>query len=114
VVVRYAARVNGLTGLAVTKMDVLDTIPELKIAVRYRAEGQDMDDFPADLGLLAAAEPEYETLEGWQTPTGHARRWEDLPPQAHAYLRRIEELTGVPIRFVSVGTRRDQIIHVER
>jgi adenylosuccinate synthase len=114
VVVRYAARVNGLTGLAVTKMDVLDTLPELKIAVRYRAHGETMDDFPGDLGLLAAAEPEYETLEGWQTPTGDARRWEDLPARAQAYLRRIEELTGAPIRYVSVGTRRDQIIHVGR
>jgi adenylosuccinate synthase len=114
VVVRYAARVNGLTGLAVTKMDVLDTQPELKIAVRYLVNGESMDDFPGDLGLLAQAEPEYETLEGWMTPTGDARRWEDLPPQALAYLRRIEELTGAPIRYVSVGTRRDQIIHVGR
>ncbi|HEY0023195.1 MAG TPA: adenylosuccinate synthase [Longimicrobium sp.] len=112
VVVRYAARVNGLTGLAVTKLDVLDTLPELKIAVSYRAEGQELDDFPGDLGLLEAAEPVYETLPGWQSSTAGARRWEDLPEAAQAYLRRLSELTETPIWYVSVGTRRDQIIHV--
>ncbi len=112
VVVRYAARVNGLTGLAVTKLDVLDTLPELKIAVSYRAEGQELDDFPGDLGLLEAAEPVYETLPGWQSSTAGARRWEDLPGAAQAYLRRLSELTETPIWYVSVGTRRDQIIHV--
>jgi adenylosuccinate synthase len=114
VVVRYAARVNGLTGLAVTKLDVLDTMPELQVATGYRTSEGLLDDFPGDLGLLEAAEPMYETLPGWQTPTTEARRWEDLPDAAHRYLRRLEELTGVPIWYVSVGTRRDQIIHVER
>jgi adenylosuccinate synthase len=114
VVVRYAARVNGLTGLAVTKLDVLDTLPELQIATGYRAGGGILDDFPGDLGLLAEAEPIYETMPGWQTSTSDARRLEDLPAAAREYLRRLEELTGVPIWFVSVGTRRDQIIHVGR
>ena len=114
VVVRYAARVNGLTGLAVTKLDVLDTLPELKIANSYLAGGDELDDFPGDLPLLEEAQAQYETLPGWKTDTSRARRWEDLPAEAHAYLRRIEELTGVPIWYVSVGTRRDQIIRVER
>jgi adenylosuccinate synthase len=114
VVVRYAARVNGLTGLAVTKLDVLDTLPELRIATGYRAGGELLDDFPGDLELLAEAEPIYETLPGWQSSTSAARRWEDLPERARAYLSRLEELTRTPIWYVSVGTRRDQIIHVER
>ena len=114
VVVRYAARVNGLTGLAVTKLDVLDTLPELKVAIGYRAGGEELNDFPPDLGLLAEAEPVYETLPGWESSTAEARRWEDLPEGARRYLHRIEELTGVPIWYVSVGTRRDQIIHVEQ
>jgi adenylosuccinate synthase len=113
VVVRYAARVNGLTGLAVTKLDVLDTLDELKVAVGYRLGGEELDDVPADLGLLGEAEPIYETLPGWGASTAEARRWEELPAAARAYLERIEELTGVPIDYVSVGTRRDQIIHVE-
>ncbi|HWK88703.1 MAG TPA: adenylosuccinate synthase [Longimicrobium sp.] len=114
VVVRYAARVNGLTGLAVTKLDVLDTLPELRIAVSYRAGGQELDDFPGDLGLLEAAEPVYETLPGWQSSTAEARQWDDLPRAARDYLGRISELTETPIWYVSVGTRRDQIIHVAR
>jgi adenylosuccinate synthase len=114
VVVRYAARVNGLTGLAVTKLDVLDTLPELKIATSYAAGGGELDDFPGDLGLLEEAEPVYETLPGWQTSTAEARRWEDLPEAAQAYLRRISELTETPLWYVSVGTRRDQIIHLAR
>jgi adenylosuccinate synthase len=114
VVVRYAARVNGLTGLAVTKLDVLDTLPEVQIATAYQAGGEVLDHFPGDLGLLEDARPTYETLPGWQTSTANARRGEDLPRAARTYLRRIEELTGVPIWFVSVGTRRDQIIHVEQ
>ena len=112
--VRYAARVNGLTGLAVTKMDVLDTLPEIRIAVGYEVGGEVLDDFPADLELLAEANPVFETLPGWQASTAEARRWEDLPEGARNYLQRIEELTGVPVWYVSVGTRRDQIIHIER
>jgi adenylosuccinate synthase len=114
VVVRYAARVNGLTGLAVTKLDVLDTLPELRIATGYLAGGVSLDDFPGDLGLLDEAEPQYEALPGWNSSTSAARRWEELPEAARAYLRRIEELTGVPIWYVSVGSRRDQIIEVAR
>lgn len=110
VVVRYARRVNGLTGLAVTKLDVLDTLPEIQIAVGYMADGERLDEFPADLDQLARVEPVYETLPGWQSSTADARTWEDLPDAARAYLDRIEELTGAPIWFVSVGTRRDQIL----
>lgn len=114
VVVRFATRVNGLTGLAVTKLDVLDTLAEIQVATGYRANGKIVEDFPGDIELLAEVEPVYETLPGWQEPTSEARRWEDLPEAAKAYLRRLEELTGTPIWYVSVGTRRDQIIHVER
>ncbi len=114
VVVRYAARVNGLTGLAVTKLDVLDTLPELRIATSYQAEGTTLLDFPADRTLLEAALPTYETLPGWHTPTAGARGWDDLPKAARRYLRRLEELTEVPIQYVSVGTRRDQIIRVDQ
>ena len=114
VVVRYAARINGLTGLAVTKMDVLDTLEEIRIAVGYEVGGVRLDDFPADLETLAEVEPIFETLPGWQSSTAEARRWEDLPEGARRYLTRIEELTDVPVWYVSVGTRRDQIIHVER
>ncbi|MEX0912680.1 MAG: adenylosuccinate synthase [Gemmatimonadota bacterium] len=112
VVVRFATRVNGLTGLAVTKLDVLDTLPEIQIAIGYEADGEPLDDFPGDLELLGAVRPVYETLPGWQSSTQDARRWDDLPEAARRYLLRLEELTETPIWCVSVGTRRDQIIQV--
>lgn len=110
VVVRYAARVNGLSGLAVTKLDVLDTLPEVRLAVAYEIDGARVDEVPADLDALGRARPIYETLPGWQRPTAQARRWEELPTAAQAYLRRLEELTGVPLWYVSVGSRRDQML----
>ncbi len=110
VVVRYAARVNGITDLAVTKLDVLDTISEIPVCVGYRLGGEALDDMPPASGDLDRVEPVYETLEGWCRPTGSARRLADLPPQARAYLDRIQDLVQVPIRYVSVGHRRDQII----
>ena len=113
VVVRYSARVNGLTGLAVTKLDVLDTFDEIQIGTSYDIEGQQFNSvFPYDLSTLDRATPSYETLPGWKTDTSTARSIKDLPKNARAYLDRIEELTEVPIEFVSVGTRRDQIIQV--
>jgi len=112
VVVRYAARVNGLTGLAVTKLDVLDTLPKLAICTGYRVDGELYTEFPADLQMLERAEPEYEWYEGWQQPTQDARRLEDLPTAARVYLDRMEALCETPIAYVSVGTRRDQIIGV--
>lgn len=110
VVVRYAARVNGLTDLAVTKLDVLDTIERIPVCIAYRVGDEIVDDMPADSTLLEAARPVYEQLEGWCRPTGEARRLADLPPQARAYLDRIQDLVQVPIRYVSVGSRRSQII----
>lgn len=113
VLARFAAQVNGLTGLALTKLDVLDTLPELQVATAYRLpDGNVTSTFPADTWSLSNIEPVYETLPGWKTPTGEARRLEDLPSNARAYLDRIEELTGAPVQWISVGTRRRQIIPV--
>ena len=112
VVVRYAVRVNGLTGLAVTKLDVLDTFAEIPVCVGYRLDGDVIDSMPADLERIERVEPIYETLPGWRSPLGEARRLADVPPAARAYLDRLQDLAHAPIRYVSVGTRRDQIIEV--
>jgi adenylosuccinate synthase len=112
VLARFAARVNGLTGLAVTKLDVLDTVPEISIATAYRTLSGEVREFPADTWQMAEAEPIYEALPGWETSTRKARSIEELPPAARRYLDRIEELTETPIQMVSVGTRRSQIIRV--
>jgi adenylosuccinate synthase len=113
VLARYAARVNGLTGLAVTKLDVLDTLPEVALCTGYRlADGSTVSEFPADTWALESVEPVLEWMPGWEAPTSSARSLEELPGRARAYLSRVEVLTGAPIRMVSVGTRRNQIIHV--
>jgi adenylosuccinate synthase len=113
VVVRYAAQVNGLTGLAITKLDVLDTFDEVKICTGYRVGDADHAYFPYDLTLLTGAEPIYETLPGWNEPTSAARKYDELPGRARQYLERIQELTGVAMSYVSVGTKREQIITVD-
>ncbi len=112
VVVRYAVRVNGLSGLAVTKLDVLDSFAEIPVAVGYRLDGEAMDGMPADLERMERVQPVYETLTGWQQSTAKARRMADLPAAARAYLDRLQDLSHAPIRYVSVGTHRDQIIEV--
>ena len=112
VVVRYAVRVNGLTDLAVTKLDVLDSFAEIPVCVGYRLDGGSLDSMPADLERIDRVEPVYEKLPGWQRPVGDARRLADLPAAARAYLDRLQDLASAPIRYVSVGTRRDQIIEV--
>ena len=112
VLARYSARVNGLTGLAVTKLDVLDTLPEISIATAYRTPRSEVHEFPADTWQLGEVEPVYETLPGWEAPTQEARTLSDLPDAARRYLDRIEELTETPVQMVSVGTRRSQIIRL--
>ena len=112
-VVRYAARVNGLTGLAVTKLDVLDHFDTIPVGTGYKLDGGECAEMPADVEQLARVRPVYEELEGWNADTGGARKVDELPRQARAYLDRIQELSGVPIRYVSVGTRRDQIIELQ-
>ena len=111
-VVRYAARVNGLTGLAVTKLDVLDSFTEIPVGTAYRLEGHSCEEMPSEVDALGRVEPVYEVHQGWQQSTGSARKLADLPAGARKYLDRLEALSGVPVRYVSVGTRRDQIIEV--
>jgi adenylosuccinate synthase len=110
VVVRYAAQVNGLTSLAVTKLDVLDSFDQIHVCTGYDVNGEAHTTFPSDLGFLDNARPVYETMPGWKTSTVGARSLADLPARARAYLDRIVELTGVPVDFISVGTEREQII----
>ena len=112
VLARYSARVNGLTGVAVTKLDVLDTLDEIRVGVAYRTPEGETREFPAETWSLSDVEPVYETLSGWKTPTTGARSLADLPPAARAYLDRIEELIGAPVELVSVGSKRSEIIPV--
>jgi adenylosuccinate synthase len=110
VAVRYAVRVNGLDALALTKLDVLDGLPELQMCTAYRCRGATLTEMPGDLVQLMASEPVYETLPGWTSPTKGVRRFEDLPREARGYIARLEEITGVPAALVSTGSAREDTI----
>ena len=110
VAVRYAVRVNGLDALALTKLDVLDGLPELQICTSYRCRGASLTEMPGDLAQLAACEPAYETLPGWTRPTAGVRRFDDLPREARAYVARLEDVTGVPAAVISTGSAREDTI----
>lgn len=109
-VVRYAGRLNGLTRLTLTKLDILDTLKSLKIAVAYRYKGKTFTHFPHSIQAQREMKPVYEELPGWESPTGHIRRYRDLPLNARRYIERISKLVEVPIRMVSVGKERGQVI----
>jgi adenylosuccinate synthase len=111
--VRQAVKVGGINGLALTKLDVLDGLSELKIGVGYRIGGGEFRYLPAAPGAQAAAEPIYETMEGWVDSTHGARSWVDLPAQAVKYVRRIEELVEAPVTLLSTSPERDDTIMVK-
>lgn len=110
VVVRRAARLNGLTGLAVTKLDVLSGFETLKIATSYTLEGNPVESPPHAVEILARCVPLYEEVPGWSEDITAARRFDDLPAAAQAYVQRLEHLIDVPVRLISVGPEREQII----
>ena len=113
VAARYTARLNGVTAIALTRLDVLDPLPTIKVCTEYQLEGERTDSLPASRGALARATPIYEELAGWQKDTSTTRRFKDLPENARAYVRRIEELLEAPVHLVSVGPERDQAIPIK-
>jgi adenylosuccinate synthase len=112
VLVRQAVSVNGINGIALTKLDVLDGLAEIKVCTGYRLDGETIDYLPASQGAQARVEPIYETLEGWQETTRGARSWSELPAQAVKYVRYIEELIGAPVALLSTSPERDDTILV--
>ncbi len=110
VLARDSARLNGLTSLAITKLDVLSGLPKIKICVGYKQNGRDVYSSPASLNQLALCEPVYETLPGWQDELSAAKTWKQLPASTQKFLKRIEAITGVPISIISVGPGREQTI----
>jgi len=112
VLVRQSAAVGGITGIALTKIDVLDGFDEVKICTGYRLRGETLDYFPSHAADQALVEPVYETMPGWQESTAGARSWADLPAQAIKYIRRIEELIRCPVALVSTSPEREDTILV--
>jgi adenylosuccinate synthase len=112
VLVRQSAAVSGITGIALTKLDVLDGFDEIAICTGYRLRGETLDYFPANASDQAAVEPVYETMKGWSQSTAGARSWADLPGQAIKYIRRVEELIQCPVALVSTSPERQDTILV--
>ena len=110
VAVRYGVRINGLDALALTKLDVLDGLERIEICTAYRCGSRTLTEFPSDLSQLAACEPIYESMPGWDAPTKGARRFSDLPENARRYIARLEQVSGVPAAIVSTGSDREDTI----
>ncbi len=109
-IARYAVRLNGIDSLAITKLDVLDNFDKIKVCTGYRFDGKIITEFSSDLKVLNNCQPVYEELPGWQQSTSTAKSWDDLPSLTRQYLDYLESLTGVPVKIVSVGSRRSQTI----
>ena len=112
VLVRQAVATNGITGIALTKLDVLDGLEEIKICVGYKLDGKTIDYLPASQGTQARVEPIYETLSGWKGTTVGARTWKELPAEAVKYVRHVEELIGCPVALLSTSPEREDTILV--
>jgi adenylosuccinate synthase len=107
---RYTAKLNGVTSVALTRLDVLEQFDRIKVCVAYELNGQRVTTLPASLPEAVAVQPVYEELPGWKRDISHVRKFGDLPTEAQAYVRRIEEILGAPIDMISVGPERDQAI----
>jgi len=110
---RFSTRVNGFTGAAITRLDILDTLPRLKICVGYMLDGKKIDYFPSRAAELERCQPIYEELPGWQAPTSDIRRHNQLPTAARRYVARLEELISCPVNLICVGPEREQTIEVK-
>jgi adenylosuccinate synthase len=113
VLVRQTVRTSGISGIALTKLDILDGFKDIHVCVRYRLDGREIDYLPASEHAQARVEPVYETIEGWQDVTAGARSWAELPAQAIKYVRRIEELIGCPVALLSTSPEREDTILVQ-
>jgi len=112
VAARYAVRVNGFTGIAVTKLDILDEMDPIKLCVGYRYNGKTLTEFPSQIDVLENCEPVYESMDGWLADTSELKRYGDLPENARKYLERISQLVEAAVELVAVGRERDRILTV--
>ena len=112
VALRYACNINGLTSIALTKLDVFDTLPDIQVCVAYRYKGRVTTAFPSSLKVLEKCEPVYETLPGWQQPLTETRSADDIPQTTKDYVQYVSDYLKVPIPIISVGPDRDQIVQL--
>lgn len=112
VAAQFAARINGLTAIALTKLDVLDQFKIIKVCTAYRYQDRSLTQFPANTRILEVCQPEYTQLEGWQEPISACRKFNQLPAATRKYVQYLENLCGVPIKYISVGAEREAIISI--
>jgi adenylosuccinate synthase len=112
VILRHAAMINGLTGIAITKLDILDSLKEIKVCTGYKYRGKTFTDFPKEPGVFEKCTPVYEEMTGWGKSTLGIKEFRKLPRQARAYIKRIEELAGVRADVISTGQKRDELITI--
>jgi len=112
VVMRYSCMVNGYTSLNITKLDILDSFPEIQVAIAYNLDGVPLTSFPADLNVLDKVTVQYKTLAGWNTDISQCRSYSELPANAKLYLQFIEDFLETKIEWVGVGPARDAMIHI--
>jgi adenylosuccinate synthase len=113
VILRHSARINGLTGIAITKLDILDGLDSIKICTGYKHGGKFLEDFPKEINILQECEPVYEEMEGWSTSTSGIKAFHDLPEAAKAYIKKIESMFGVQAQIISTGQKRDELIQLK-
>ena len=114
VAARFSTRINGMTGMAITRLDILDSFDEIKVCTAYRLDGQTINDFPAEPALLNKCKPVYETIKGWKSPTTGLTRLESLPREARIFIARLEELAGCAACYVCIGPVREQTIELKK
>jgi adenylosuccinate synthase len=113
VILKHSARINGLTGIAITKLDVLDVVESIKICTSYRYKEKTYEEFPKEINIIEECEPLYEEMQGWRTNTIGIRDFGELPKAAKKYIKRIESMLGVKVQLVSTGQKRDEIIQIK-
>jgi len=113
VAARYAAEINGISTIALTKLDVLDNVERISICTGYRLHDTELATMPSSIAMLNSVEPIYEEYQGWMTPTSDARAIEDLPEAAQRYVRRLSQLIGARLGMISVGPSREQVITLQ-
>jgi adenylosuccinate synthase len=114
IVLRHSVRINGVTGIAITKLDILDGLDVLKVCTSYRHNGKLYEEFPKEINIFEGCEPVYEEMKGWSTSTLGIRDFNELPRAARAYIRRIERMLGVRVHIISTGQRRDELILLKK
>ncbi|CAB1338421.1 unnamed protein product [Coregonus sp. 'balchen'] len=112
VLIKYAHMINGFTALALTKLDILDVLPEIKVGVSYSVDGENIPHFPANQEVLQSVEVQYDTLPGWNSDTSATRTFNELPENAQKYVRYIEKHLGVPVKWIGVGKSRESMIQI--